>query len=84
MAWERTAIGFLAVGALILVPRHEPVVASRVIIAVASVLIAVAVCWIGRRRALHMNRSSPTSVRLVGLLTVILAVALVSVMLTAA
>lgn len=75
LAWERTSIGFLAIGAIVLLPHHGPLAASRLAVAAASLVVACAVLWLGRRT--RRTRPSPrTAVRLVGLFTVALAIAL--------
>lgn len=76
LAWERTAIGFLAVGAIVLLPHRGPLTADRAVVAVASVLVSLIVFRIGRRRSKRVDQVPFTAVRLVGLATAVLAVVL--------
>lgn len=81
LSWERTAIGFVAVGAIALLRHDGPLAPSRTVVAVATFLIAALVYAIGRMRSRQMPRSSPTAIRLVGIATVALAIILASMML---
>ena len=81
LAWERTAIGFLAVGALVLLPHRGPLTADRAVAAAASVLVAFIVFRIGRSRGRQVQQVPYTAVRLVGLATAVLAIVLVVLML---
>jgi uncharacterized membrane protein YidH (DUF202 family) len=81
LSWERTAIGFVAIGAIALLRHDGPLAPGRTVVAAATFLIAAVVYGIGRTRARQMSRSSPTAIRLVGIATVALAVILAAMML---
>ena len=63
LAWERTAIGFLAVGALVLLPHRGPLTADRAVVAAASVLVAFIVFGSG---AVGAGRSTRSPIRRCG------------------
>jgi uncharacterized membrane protein YidH (DUF202 family) len=82
LAWERTAIGFLAVGAVALLRHEGPLAEGRMVIVLASLLIAVAAFGVGRMRARRMGNSPQTAVRLIGAATICLAIILVVMLLS--
>jgi uncharacterized membrane protein YidH (DUF202 family) len=51
LSWERSAIGFLASGAIPLLRQNGPLAAGRTLLAVTAVLLALLVLRLGRRRA---------------------------------
>jgi uncharacterized membrane protein YidH (DUF202 family) len=79
LSWERTAIGFLAVGAIVLFRHDGPLATGRTVVAVATLLIALTVFGIARTR--RMRDCARTEVLLVGLSTVALAVVLAAMVL---
>jgi uncharacterized membrane protein YidH (DUF202 family) len=50
LAWERSAIGFLANGALALLKQSGPLAAGGAVLAVMAVALGLLVLWLGRRR----------------------------------
>jgi uncharacterized membrane protein YidH (DUF202 family) len=50
LSWERSALGLLAAGAILLFRQSGPVAVGRVLLAAAAVLLAVLVLGLGRRR----------------------------------
>jgi putative membrane protein len=50
LAWERCAIGFLAVGAILLLRQTGQLAVGRTLLATAAVLLALLVMGLGRRR----------------------------------
>jgi putative membrane protein len=82
LAWERTAVGFLAVGAVALLRHEGPLAEGRTVIVLASLLIALAVFGVGRTRTRHMGDSPQTAVRLIGAATICLAIMLVVMLLS--
>lgn len=76
LSWERTAFGFIAVSAILLFRHSGPLAVGRVILAVASLLIAVAVLGIAHARRHRMTTSPRAAVLQLGLSTVILAIAI--------
>ena len=60
LSWERTAIGFLAGGAIPLLREGGPLAVGRTVLAAMAVLLALLVIWLGRTRAQRV-----TAIRLV-------------------
>jgi putative membrane protein len=81
LSWERTAIGFLAIGAIVLFRHDGPLAPGRTIVAVATLLIALTVFGIARNRTRRMMDCARTEVLLVGLSTVVLAIVVVTMVL---
>jgi putative membrane protein len=81
LSWERTAIGFLAIGAIVLFRHDGPLAAGRTIVAVATLLIALTVFGIARTRTRRARDCARTEVLLVGLSTVALAIVVVAMVL---
>jgi putative membrane protein len=66
LAWERSAIGFLAGGAIPLLREGGPLAVGRTLLAVMAVLLALLVVVLARARA-HRFRATPrTEVVLIG------------------
>ena len=51
LSWERSAIGFLASGAIPLLREGGPLAVGRTALAVTAVLLALLVVWLGHARA---------------------------------
>lgn len=51
LSWERTAIGFLASGAIPLLREGGPLAVGRTALAVTAVMLALLVVWLGHERA---------------------------------
>ncbi|HYO03823.1 MAG TPA: DUF202 domain-containing protein [Mycobacterium sp.] len=81
LSWERTAVGFMAVGAIVLFRHNGPLAEGRLIVAAASLLIAIAVFGIARSRGRRMMVDPQKAVLLVGLGTVTLAIIIVGMLL---
>jgi putative membrane protein len=82
LSWERTALGFIAIGGALLLRGETPLSEGRTLAAALSLLIALAVAIAGRRRARHMPAAAGRSIAMVGVATLGLAV-LVSTILAA-
>jgi hypothetical protein len=50
MSWERSAIGFFAIAALLLLRHVEPLTVERVGLAGAALLLSLLAVWFGRQR----------------------------------
>jgi uncharacterized membrane protein YidH (DUF202 family) len=50
LSWERSALGLLAAGAILLFRQSGPAVVGRILLAAVAVLLAVLVLGLGRRR----------------------------------
>jgi putative membrane protein len=50
LSWERSAIGLLVIGAILLFRQPGPLAVGRTLLAAAAVLLAVLVLGLGRRR----------------------------------
>jgi putative membrane protein len=50
LSWERSAIGFLVSAALVLLRPTGPLAVGRTILAIAAVLLALLVVWLGHVR----------------------------------
>lgn len=91
LSWERTALGFLVSGAIVLLRPTGPLAVGRTILAVSAVLLALLVVWLGHIRGQRIRATrliagknivaSPrTEVLLIGLATAGFATALVVVL----
>jgi putative membrane protein len=69
LAWERTALGFLACGAIPLLKEQGPLAVGRTLLAVAGVLLALFVVWLGHRRAQRMTTPPSLEVLVIGCAT---------------
>jgi len=72
LSWERTSVGFLAIGALVLLRHGELPLIGRVLIAAAAAVSALAVLVISRR-FVSADAASPAAVTALGALTATLA-----------
>lgn len=59
LAWERSCLGFLASGALVLLRHTGPVTAPRALLAGAAGVLAMLVAGLGLRRARHTRAPVP-------------------------
>jgi len=50
LSWERSTVGLIASGAVLLFRQGEPVTLGRATLAVVPLLLALQVLWFGRRR----------------------------------
>jgi Domain of unknown function (DUF202) len=73
LAWERTAIGFLTIGALILLRHRELVFPGRSFAAMLAFTLTIAVVLIGRGRSVGLMPSR-TGILAIGCATVSLAI----------
>ena len=55
LSWERSALGFLAGGAVLLLRQGELPALGRTLLAVAAVLLVLLVLGLGRRRGRRMS-----------------------------
>lgn len=65
LSWERTAFGFLAVGAIPLL-GHGSYTAERSVLVVVGALLALLAVWFGHRRASRIGVTPSTEVLLLG------------------
>lgn len=61
LAWERTAIGFLASGAIPLFKQSGPLEVGGDFLVGVAVLLASLVIWLGRRRVRRIGAMRPTA-----------------------
>ena len=69
LAWERTAIGFLAGGAVPLLRGGGPLAFGRTALAILAILLALLVVWLGYARANRMRTSPKVEIYLIGAAT---------------
>ena len=55
LSWERTAIGFLAGGAIPLLRAGGPLAVGRTMLAITAVVLALMVIWLGHARAKRIS-----------------------------
>lgn len=60
LSWERSAFGFLAGGALVMLRQHGPLGPGRTVLALTATALALLVLALGYRRARQI-RASPVS-----------------------
>ncbi len=72
LAWERTSVGFLAIGALVLLRHGELPLAGRLFVAAAAAISTLGVLVISRR-FVSADAASPVAVTALGSLTAALA-----------
>jgi len=93
LSWERSALGFLVGGALVLLRQHGPLGPGRAVLAVTAVLLAMLVLALGYRRSRQIRaapvveaviRAPRAEVLLIGAATVAFATAVVAALLFAA
>lgn len=63
MAWERSAIGFVASGAIPLLKQSGPLAVGGDLLAGTAVLLALLVLWLGRRRGQRIKAIRPSTGR---------------------
>jgi uncharacterized membrane protein YidH (DUF202 family) len=51
MSWERSSLGLLVGGALVLIRHHGPTIAGRTVLAAVAGLLALVVLYLGYRRS---------------------------------
>lgn len=66
LSWERTAIGFLAGGAIPLLREGGPLAFGRTSLAILAILLALLVIWLGYVRAKRMPSPPKAEVYLIG------------------
>jgi putative membrane protein len=66
LAWERTAVGFIASGAIPLLREGGPLAVGRTLLAVIAVLLALVILVMGRARAQRIRATPRTQVLLLG------------------
>jgi putative membrane protein len=66
LSWERTAIGFLAGGAIPLLRQGGPLAVGRTSLAVLAILLALLVVWLGYVRAKRMPLPPKAEIYLIG------------------
>jgi uncharacterized membrane protein YidH (DUF202 family) len=77
LSWERTAVGFLASGAIPLLRSGGPLAPGKIGLAVLATLLALLVVWISRDRARHFRTSAAVAVHLIGGATAVFATVIV-------
>ncbi|MGV0796305.1 DUF202 domain-containing protein [Mycolicibacterium elephantis] len=92
LSWERSSLGFLVGGALVLLRQHSPLSPARVLLASTAATLALLVLALGYRRSRQI-KDSPTiagrvvlsaprvEVLLIGGATVVFAIAVIAVLL---
>ena len=66
LSWERTAVGFLAGGAIPLLREGGPLAFGRTSLAILAILLALLVVWLGYVRAKRMRRPTKAEIYLIG------------------
>ena len=66
LSWERTAIGFLAGGAIPLFREGGPLAFGRTSLAILAVLLALLVVWLGYVRAKRLRKPPKAEIYLIG------------------
>jgi uncharacterized membrane protein YidH (DUF202 family) len=66
LSWERTAIGFLAGGAVPLLRDGGPLAFGRTSLAILAILLALLVVWLGYARAKRMRMPPKAEIYLIG------------------
>lgn len=66
LAWERTAIGFLAGGAIPLLHEGGPLAFGRTTLATLAILLALLVIWLGYLRSKRMRMPPKAEIYLIG------------------
>ena len=66
LSWERTAIGFLAGGAIPLLREGGPLAFGRTSLAILAILLALLVVWLGYVRAKRMQMPPKVEIHLIG------------------
>ncbi|PRC42223.1 hypothetical protein C6A85_000000111600 [Mycobacterium sp. ITM-2017-0098] len=61
LSWERTALGFLVSGALVLLRPNGPLEVGRILLALSAALLALLVVWLGRRRRKRVKTIHPVT-----------------------
>ena len=69
LAWERTAIGFLAGGAIPLLREGGPLAFGRTPLAILAIVLALLVIGLGYTRAKRMRMPPRAEIYLIGLAT---------------
>jgi uncharacterized membrane protein YidH (DUF202 family) len=77
LSWERTAIGFLAGGAIPLLREGGPLAFARTSLAILAIALAFLVIWLGYARARHMRMTPRAEVYLLGGATAVFATVIV-------
>jgi uncharacterized membrane protein YidH (DUF202 family) len=62
LSWERSSLGLLVGGALVLIRHHGPPIAGRVVLAALAGLSALVVLGLGYRRSRRIRTESTTCV----------------------
>jgi putative membrane protein len=65
LSWERSALGFLVGGALVLLRQHGPLGPGRTVLALTAALLALVVLGLGYRRSRQITASPVIAGRLV-------------------
>ncbi|RZT26105.1 uncharacterized membrane protein YidH (DUF202 family) [Mycobacterium sp. BK558] len=55
LSWERSSLGLLVGGVLVLIRHHGPLIAGRAVLAVTAGLLALVVLGLGYRRARRLR-----------------------------
>ncbi|KRE29261.1 hypothetical protein ASG82_26955 [Mycobacterium sp. Soil538] len=71
LSWERSSLGLLVGGALMLIRHHGPPVAGRTVLAAVAGLLALVVLGLGYRRSRRI-RTGPTTVEVPSLEVLVL------------
>lgn len=69
LAWERTAIGFLAGGAIPILRSGGPLAFGRTSLAILAILLALLIVWLSYVRAKRMPLPPTAAVYLIGAAT---------------
>lgn len=69
LSWERSSLGLLIGGVLVLIRHHGPAIAGRTVLAATAGLLALAVLYLGYRRS---RRITPTDVEVPSLEVLVL------------
>ncbi|MEH3128922.1 MAG: DUF202 domain-containing protein [Mycolicibacterium neoaurum] len=63
LSWERSALGFVAGGALLIIRQHGPFGAGRALLALIATGLALSVLAVGWRRSRLLNSRAPGQTR---------------------
>lgn len=72
LSWERSSLGLLVGGALVLIRHHGPPIAGRTVLAAVAGLLALMVLGLGYRRARRIRDDTATTVEVPSLEVLVL------------
>ncbi|WBP97007.1 DUF202 domain-containing protein [Mycolicibacterium neoaurum] len=93
LSWERSALGFIGGGALLIIRQHGPFGPGRALLALIATCLALSVLVVGWRRAKLLNHRAPgqssvpaayAEVMWIGTATVVFAIVIVGTLVASA